>query len=159
MRLSRLLLAFVGAGLVATGADAQEPTGTLKKIKDTGTITIGHRESSVPFSYLDEKQQPVGYAMELCGKVVDADSGAVLAEHEGVHGFTIGQRKGLGIAGPGPDGRPRYVTEIDPDSGTVPPSDKVIAQHRAALERAFGGDAAAFDAEWSRWVLRTYRRK
>jgi tRNA-specific 2-thiouridylase len=50
--------------------------------------------------------------------VVGAD-GAVLAEHDGVHGFTIGQRKGLGIAGPGPDGRPRYVTAIDADSGTV----------------------------------------
>src|SRR6202011_2038903 len=45
--------------------------------------------------------------------------GAVLASHDGVHGFTIGQRKGLGIAGPGPDGRPRYVTAIDADSGTV----------------------------------------
>jgi tRNA-specific 2-thiouridylase len=52
------------------------------------------------------------------GTVVGAD-GAVLAEHDGVHGFTIGQRKGLGIAGPGPDGRPRYVTAIDADSGTV----------------------------------------
>ena len=72
MRLSRLLLAIIGAGLVATGANAQELTGTLKKIKDTGTITIGHRESSVPFSYLDDKQQPVGYSMDLCAKVVDA---------------------------------------------------------------------------------------
>ena len=52
------------------------------------------------------------------GTVVDA-GGAVLAEHDGVHGFTIGQRKGLGIAGPGPDGHPRYVTSIDADSGTV----------------------------------------
>ncbi|OBK15775.1 tRNA 2-thiouridine(34) synthase MnmA [Mycobacterium asiaticum] len=52
------------------------------------------------------------------GSVVDTD-GAVLAEHDGVHGFTIGQRKGLGIAGPGPDGRPRYVTEIDADTATV----------------------------------------
>ena len=52
------------------------------------------------------------------GAVVDAD-GAVLAEHDGVHGFTIGQRKGLGIAGPGPDGRPRYVTAIDADTATV----------------------------------------
>ena len=52
------------------------------------------------------------------GTVVDAD-GAVLATHDGVHGFTIGQRKGLGIAGPGPDGRPRYVTAIDADTGTV----------------------------------------
>ncbi|WP_236981734.1 tRNA 2-thiouridine(34) synthase MnmA [Mycobacterium kiyosense] len=52
------------------------------------------------------------------GAVVDRD-GTVLAEHDGVHGFTIGQRKGLGIAGPGPDGRPRYVTAIDADTGTV----------------------------------------
>jgi len=52
------------------------------------------------------------------GAVVDA-GGAVLARHDGVHGFTIGQRKGLGIAGPGPDGQPRYVTAIDAESGTV----------------------------------------
>ncbi|MFC3961265.1 tRNA 2-thiouridine(34) synthase MnmA [Nocardia jiangsuensis] len=52
------------------------------------------------------------------GAVVDAD-GRKLAEHEGVHGFTIGQRKGLGLPGPGPDGKPRYVTGIDPDSGEV----------------------------------------
>lgn len=74
MRFFRLLLAVAGAGLVGfvASASAQELTGTLKKIKDTGSITIGHRESSIPFSYLDDKQQPVGYAMELCGKVVDA---------------------------------------------------------------------------------------
>jgi tRNA-specific 2-thiouridylase len=52
------------------------------------------------------------------GAVVNAD-GTVLAEHDGVHGFTVGQRKGLGIAGPGPDGRPRYVTSIDAETGTV----------------------------------------
>ncbi len=52
------------------------------------------------------------------GAVVDAD-GAVLARHEGVHGFTVGQRKGLGIGGPGPDGAPRYVTAIDAETGTV----------------------------------------
>ena len=52
------------------------------------------------------------------GSVVDA-AGTVLAEHDGVHGFTIGQRKGLGIAGPGPDGLPRYVTDIDAETATV----------------------------------------
>ena len=75
LKISRFVVALAGAGLLgsmAIGANAQELTGTLKKIKDTGTITIGHRESSIPFSYLDDKQQPVGYAMELCGKVVDA---------------------------------------------------------------------------------------
>lgn len=72
MKIKHLLLAIAGAGLVAASANAQELTGTLKKIKDTGSITIGHRESSIPFSYLDDKQQPVGYSMELCSKVVDA---------------------------------------------------------------------------------------
>nr|WP_296767761.1 tRNA 2-thiouridine(34) synthase MnmA [Rhodococcus sp. (in: high G+C Gram-positive bacteria)] len=53
------------------------------------------------------------------GKVVDADTGAELADHEGVHGFTIGQRKGLGVEGPAADGKPRYVTAIEPESGNV----------------------------------------
>jgi tRNA-specific 2-thiouridylase len=52
------------------------------------------------------------------GAVVDGH-GTVLATHDGVHGFTVGQRKGLGIAGPGSDGRPRYVTAIDAERGTV----------------------------------------
>jgi len=51
-------------------AAAQE--GTLKKIKDGGSISIGHRDASVPFSYYDDKQQPVGYAMDLCHRIVDA---------------------------------------------------------------------------------------
>lgn len=53
------------------------------------------------------------------GAVVDADSGAELARHDGVHGFTVGQRKGLGVQGPAADGRPRYVTGIDAATGTV----------------------------------------
>jgi glutamate/aspartate transport system substrate-binding protein len=64
--------AVVLLGLLAPAADAQELSGTLKKIKETGAITIGFRESSVPFSYLDDKQQPVGYAMDICYKIVDA---------------------------------------------------------------------------------------
>jgi len=57
--------------LAATPAIAQDLTGTLKKIKDSGTITIGHRETSIPFSYLDEKQQPIGYSMDICAAVVE----------------------------------------------------------------------------------------
>ncbi|MFC0314203.1 tRNA 2-thiouridine(34) synthase MnmA [Gordonia phosphorivorans] len=53
------------------------------------------------------------------GAVVDGRTGEQLAEHDGVHGFTIGQRKGLGIEAPAVDGTPRYVTAIDPTSGTV----------------------------------------
>lgn len=58
--------------LCATTASAQELTGTLKKIKDSGAITLGIRETSAPFSYLNEKQQPIGYSIDLCMKVVDA---------------------------------------------------------------------------------------
>jgi glutamate/aspartate transport system substrate-binding protein len=68
---SRLtLIAAVAAFAVALPALAQE--GTLKKIKDSGSITIGHRDASLPFSYYDDKQQPIGYAMDLCAKIVDA---------------------------------------------------------------------------------------
>jgi glutamate/aspartate transport system substrate-binding protein len=72
MKANKMIAALIGAGLLAGAAQAQDLTGTLKKIKDTGSITVGHRESSVPFSYLDDKQQPIGYAMELCMKIVDA---------------------------------------------------------------------------------------
>ena len=72
MKLYRNTLFAVLAAAFALTANAQELSGTLKKIKDTGAITIGYRESSIPFSYLDDKQQPIGYAMDLCMKIVDA---------------------------------------------------------------------------------------
>ena len=53
-------------------AVAQDLTGTLKKITETKTIVVGYRESSVPFSYLDNNQKPIGYHMDMCNKVVDA---------------------------------------------------------------------------------------
>src|SRR5262249_47721733 len=66
----------IGLALAAafgTGAaNAQELTGTLKNIKDTGAITLGFRDSSIPFSYLDDNQKPIGYAMDICMKIVDA---------------------------------------------------------------------------------------
>jgi len=55
----------------ALPAHAQE-SATLKKIKDTSSITLGHRESSIPFSYYDDKQQVIGYSHELMLKVVDS---------------------------------------------------------------------------------------
>jgi tRNA-uridine 2-sulfurtransferase len=53
------------------------------------------------------------------GPVVDAATGAELGRHDGVHGFTVGQRRGLGVAAPAADGRPRYVLGIEPVTGTV----------------------------------------
>ncbi|CAM2815804.1 Glutamate/aspartate import solute-binding protein [Methylobacterium mesophilicum] len=51
---------------------AEDLTGTLKKVKDSGALVIGYRDASVPFSYLGGDQKPVGYAMEICFKIADA---------------------------------------------------------------------------------------
>src|SRR5207247_11120878 len=72
MRNSHWTLGLALAALVAAPAAAQELTGTLKKIKDNGAITIGHRDSSIPFSYYDDKQNVVGYSMDTSMKIVDA---------------------------------------------------------------------------------------
>ena len=71
MRTSKLSLALALLAFAAAPVLAQD-SGTLKKIKDTGTITIGYRDASIPFSYLNDQQQPIGYAMDICGKIVDA---------------------------------------------------------------------------------------
>jgi glutamate/aspartate transport system substrate-binding protein len=69
--MNKLSLAVLCAAFVAAPALAQD-SPTLKKIKDSGTITIGHRDSSMPFSYYDDQQKVVGYAIDICMKVVDA---------------------------------------------------------------------------------------
>jgi len=61
----------IGPLLLICSADAQELTGTLKKIKDSKTITLGYRASSIPFSYLNRRGDPIGYSIDLCGVVVD----------------------------------------------------------------------------------------
>ena len=63
--------ALIAALALPAFAQAQE-SATLKKVKETGVITLGHRESSIPFSYYDDKQQVIGYSHELMLKVVDA---------------------------------------------------------------------------------------
>jgi len=48
----------------------QPITGTMKRIQDTGTISLGHRESSIPFSYYDDKQQVIGYSQDTASEIV-----------------------------------------------------------------------------------------
>ena len=70
-----LVIGSGAAGLsaaVTAAWHAAEFTGTLKKINDSGTITLGVRDASIPFSYLDDRQDSVGYSVDLCLKVVDA---------------------------------------------------------------------------------------
>ena len=71
IRRPALLVAFTLTTL-AVPVLAQELSGTLKKIKDKGSITLGIRESSEPLSYLDATQQPVGYHIDVCNRIVDA---------------------------------------------------------------------------------------
>ncbi|MFP1748009.1 glutamate/aspartate ABC transporter substrate-binding protein [Lonsdalea quercina] len=73
MQLRKLALSLLLAGTAAGSlAHAEELTGTLKKVKDNGVIVIGHRESSVPFSYYDNQQKVVGYSEAYSDKIVEA---------------------------------------------------------------------------------------
>lgn len=65
-----LLLAVLAS--TAYGAFAQDATPTLTKVQTTGLISIGHRETSVPFSYVDANNQVIGFSQDLCNKVIDA---------------------------------------------------------------------------------------
>jgi glutamate/aspartate transport system substrate-binding protein len=71
MRL-KMILAAAALSVASNAAIAEELTGTLEKIRSTGAITIGHRESSAPFSYFDGNDKVVGYAMDLCYRAADA---------------------------------------------------------------------------------------
>jgi glutamate/aspartate transport system substrate-binding protein len=75
-----LAVALTASLLAIPAARAQELTGTLKKIKDGKTVTLGYRESSIPFSYLNKVGEPIGYSIDLCNAVVDE----VSKELEGV---------------------------------------------------------------------------
>jgi ABC-type amino acid transport substrate-binding protein len=55
---------------LVSDAQAQELTGTLKKIHDSRTVTLGYRAASIPFSYLDKAGEPIGYSVDLCNAVV-----------------------------------------------------------------------------------------
>src|SRR5229473_844166 len=72
MKHLRMIGLALAAAFCGCQAGAEELTGTLKNIKDTGVITIGYRDSSIPFSYLDDNQKPVGFAIDICYKIVEA---------------------------------------------------------------------------------------
>lgn len=71
MKKQHLLLALI-AGLAVQTANAQALDGTLKKVKDSNSITMGIRESSFPLSYLDASQKPIGYHIDICNAIVNA---------------------------------------------------------------------------------------
>jgi glutamate/aspartate transport system substrate-binding protein len=66
------LLCLLAVSLAANPVYAEDLAGTLKKVKEAGSLSMGIRESSYPLSYLDDKQQPIGYHIDICNKIVDA---------------------------------------------------------------------------------------
>jgi glutamate/aspartate transport system substrate-binding protein len=66
-RTLKVAIAAVACALVAAPVSAQ----TIDKIKQTGAITIGHRDASIPFSYYDDQQKVIGYAMDICNRIVE----------------------------------------------------------------------------------------
>ena len=71
LKRTTIAFALLCIGLLATTAQAQELTGTLKSIKDSGTIKMGFRDSSIPFSYYDNAQHPIGYSIDIANAIVD----------------------------------------------------------------------------------------
>ncbi|WP_387689577.1 amino acid ABC transporter substrate-binding protein [Photorhabdus sp. RM71S] len=71
MRMRNLVLTMMLLGM-AGAVQAEELTGTLKKVKDDGVIIVGHRESSVPFAYYDNHQKVVGYSQDYSNLIVEA---------------------------------------------------------------------------------------
>ena len=71
-KLAILMLSLGMLGSIQSVANAEELTGTLAKIKDSGVIVVGHRESSIPFSYYDNNQNVIGYSQDYSNLIVDA---------------------------------------------------------------------------------------
>ena len=63
--------ALVFTTMAGASAFAQDDSFVLKRIKERGVINIGHREASIPFSYIGSDGKPIGYSMDLCLKIVD----------------------------------------------------------------------------------------
>jgi tRNA-specific 2-thiouridylase len=84
---------------------------------------------------------------ETPGELVDAASGAVLGRHTGVAHFTVGQRHGLGLERPAPDGRPRYVLGIEPVSRTVTvgPAEELDVRALSASAPVWHGEPGVTD--------------
>ncbi|GJG93049.1 amino acid ABC transporter substrate-binding protein [Cupriavidus pauculus] len=78
---SLLVTALLGLGFpTAALAQSPEPTvlsGTLKKARDSGVLVVGYRESSLPFSYLNQAKRPIGYSIDICQAIVEAASAEI----------------------------------------------------------------------------------
>jgi glutamate/aspartate transport system substrate-binding protein len=89
MRHAFVTAALSAAAILGTGAARAQLTGTLQKIKETGTIQLGGRDASFPFSYkVSDGDQPIGFSADLCAKVVEAVKTRLAMPHLKV-GYTM----------------------------------------------------------------------
>ncbi|GAB2990452.1 tRNA 2-thiouridine(34) synthase MnmA [Amycolatopsis acidiphila] len=108
-------------------------------------LAVAHKPDSHDICFIpdgDTKKFLERKLGERPGDLVDAETGAVLGRHTGVHGFTIGQRKGLGLEHPARDGKPRYVLSLEPVSGKVEvgPADRLAVRRIAADRPCWPGE-------------------
>ena len=106
MSIKKAAFVFATLGFIAASAHAQD-SGTLKKIKDTGVISLGHRESSIPFSFYDDKQNVIGYSQDYALKIVDA----------------VKQKLNM----------PNLKVKLVPGMGHEVPSDRMVSTYRRPL--------------------------
>jgi tRNA-uridine 2-sulfurtransferase len=107
-------------------------------------LSVAHKPDSHDICFISDGDTG-GWLREKLGagsgEIVDHSTGEVLGTHEGTFGFTIGQRKGLRIGRPAPDGKPRYVLDIEPVSGTVTvgPRDELTIDHITGIKPRWCG--------------------
>lgn len=65
------LTLLAGIGTASAQEAPREIGGTLKRVKETGSIRLGYRESSIPFSYVNRPGDPIGYSIDLCNEIVE----------------------------------------------------------------------------------------
>jgi glutamate/aspartate transport system substrate-binding protein len=87
--LLRRVVAVPWLAVILVPAAWGQGSATLNKVEQTGIITLGYRVGSAPFSYLDEKLNPIGYSMDLCHKVVDAVKARLKLRHLHVKLFAV----------------------------------------------------------------------
>ncbi|MFY9190258.1 MAG: tRNA 2-thiouridine(34) synthase MnmA [Lawsonella sp.] len=94
----------------------------IRKEAEERGFSVAHKPDSTDICFIPDGDTRQFLQLRIGtrkGPVVDLESREVVAQHNGTYGFTIGQRKGLGVGGPGPDGKPRYVVRIDESTNTV----------------------------------------
>ena len=107
-------------------------------------LSVAHKPDSHDICFISDGDT-AGWLREKLGawsgEIVDSATGEVLGAHEGAFGFTIGQRKGLRIGRPAADGKPRYVLDIEPVSGTVTvgPREELTVDHISATRPRWCG--------------------